>query len=387
MESGKRSYATDGGPLSGVRVVEFAGIGPGPFAAMLLSDLGAEVLRIDRPGAAPPSPNEILSRGRHSLVLDLKSPCDLDECLRILDAADILIEGYRPGVMERLGLGPDVVLARHERLIYGRMTGWGQTGPLAHAAGHDINYIAISGALEAMGRPGQPPSPPLNLVGDFGAGSLYLVFGIMAALFEAQRSGKGQVVDAAIIDGAASMMAMSYWCLADGITQGRGTYALDGAAHFYRCYECSDGKYVAVGAMEPHFYRLFLEKIGLMGGRADSQERKDWSQNTATLEALFKGRTRDEWCKLLEGTDACFAPVLSLEEAPSHPQNIARRTLVERYGLMQPAAAPRFSRTPGDIAGPPCRAGVGGRELAATWGIELNEGSAATETTSLEETE
>lgn len=354
------------GPLSGVRVIEFAGLGPGPFAAMLLSDLGAEVLRIDRPGTKPPGATDVIARGRRSLVMNLKSPTAVQACLSLMEQAHVVIEGFRPGVMERLGLGPDAAHARNEKLIYARMTGWGQEGPLAHAAGHDINYIAITGALAAMGEQGRAPRPPLNLVGDFGGGSLYLVVGILAALLEAQRSGKGQVVDAAIVDGTVSLMAMAYGlrAAANGPREER---LLDGSAHYYRCYECADGRYVAVGPLEPHFYRLLLQKIGAAED-LQSQEPEDWSNNAETMAALLKTKTRDEWCAQLEGTDACFAPVLEMSEAHRHPHMAARQALIKRSGVLQPAPAPRFSRTPGAIQGPPPDPDQGGMDLALHWG-------------------
>jgi alpha-methylacyl-CoA racemase len=338
------------GPLAGLRVLELSGIGPGPHCAMLLADLGAEVLRIDRPGGNG-WPNPIVDRGRATTVLDLRSEAGRETCLRAAGKADVLIEGYRPGVMERLGLGPDRLLAHNPRLIYGRMTGWGQAGPLAGAAGHDIDYIALTGALAAIvGGDGQPV-PPLNLVGDFGGGSLYLAFGIVAALWERERSGRGQVVDAAIVDGVASLMAMLAGLLPAGrIALEPERNLLGGRAPFYRCYACADGRHVAVGAIEPQFYAELLRRLGAPEALGQNQyDSATWPERGRLLEQLFARRTRDEWCALLEGTDACFAPVLTYGESLAHPQMRARGTYVERGGLRQAAPAPRFSRTPGAI--------------------------------------
>jgi alpha-methylacyl-CoA racemase len=361
---------TASGPLKGIRVLEFAGIGPAPFCAMLLSDMGAEVLRLDRKGASS-LPTDVPARGRRSFAVDLKNPTDIETCLQAVGKADILIEGFRPGVMERLGLGPDQALARNPRLIYGRMTGWGQDGPLAQTAGHDINYIAITGALEAIGPAGGVPVPPLNLVGDYGGGSLYLAFGIAAALFEREASGKGQVIDAAIVDGTASLMAMASGVLARGLgTMTKGKSLLGGSAPFYRCYECADGRHIAVGPIEPQFFAILLDKLGIpretMG---DQNDRGQWHEDSTRLAAVIRTRARAEWCELLEGTDACCAPVLSLQEATDHPHIRARGVLQEHFGLVQPAPAPRFSRTPGSIQGPPATVDDGGEELLRTWGI------------------
>lgn len=362
---------TAAGPLAGLRVVEMAGIGPGPFCAMLLSDLGADVLRIDRAGGPPPPFKDVVARGRRSLALDLKAPGDLELCLAAIEKADVLIEGFRPGVMERLGLGPETALARNPRLVYGRMTGWGQDGPLAHTAGHDLTYIALSGALAAIGPPDRPPPPPLNLVGDYGGGSLYLAFGIMAALWERQRSGRGQVVDAAVLDGAASMMAVFAGIAASGFPMGQGRNFLAGAAPFYRCYACADGKHVAVGPLEPQFYATLVERAGLDPAVFLPQPQPgDWAEAGERFEAVFLTRTRDEWMALLQDSDACVAPVLELAEAPSHPHNQARGVFVELDGVVQPAPAPRFSRTPGAIQAAPVKSGVGGREALRDWGIE-----------------
>lgn len=355
------------GPLAGVRVIEFAGIGPGPFAAMLLSDMGAEVLRIDRPDSALAA-DDILARGRSSLALDLKRPEDVATARRLAEQADVLIEGFRPGVMERLGLGPEELAGLNPRLVYGRMTGWGQDGPLAQAAGHDINYIAITGALACLGPADRPPPPPLNLVGDFGGGSLYLVMGILAALLDAKTSGQGQIVDAAIVDGTASLMAMAYQLQARG-EGGRDSNLLDGGAPFYRCYVCADGKHIAIGPLEARFYAALLDHIGADDIALRSQKPEDWAGNGEQLAAIFRTRTRDAWTELLEGTDCCFAPVLDRAEAPLHPHMRARGAFVSEFGVVQPAPAPRFSRTPGAIQGPPPSLGEGGAALAARWQV------------------
>ncbi|HET9018195.1 MAG TPA: CaiB/BaiF CoA-transferase family protein [Acetobacteraceae bacterium] len=334
------------GPLAGLRVVEFAGIGPGPFAAMLLADMGADVFRIVRPGTD--DDGEIVHRSRRSIALDLKSAVARDAALALLSRADALIEGFRPGVMERLGLGPDIVLQRNRQLVYGRMTGWGQTGPLAQVAGHDINYIALAGVLGSIGPADGNPAPPLNLVGDYGGGALYLVAGLLAALLQAQRSGSGQVVDCAMCDGAASMMSL-FWSLS---AQGRwndrrGGNFLDGGAHFYNTYRCADGRFIAVGAIEPQFYRTLCDLLRI--DDPDFARQNDhalWPALQEKLQRIFLQRGRDEWCALLEGTEACVAPVLAMTEAPLHPHLAARGTFIERGGAVQPAPAPRFSRTP-----------------------------------------
>ncbi|MGF1456241.1 MAG: CaiB/BaiF CoA transferase family protein [Alphaproteobacteria bacterium] len=359
------------GPLTGVKILEFAGIGPGPFCAMLLSDLGAEIVRIDRKGAKGGSKFDVTSRGRRSIAIDLKNPKGVETVLALVAQADAILEGFRPGVMERLGLGPEVCLERNPRLVYGRMTGWGQHGPLAHAAGHDINYIALTGALHAMGRTDTPPPPPLNLVGDFGGGALYLAFGLVAGLFEAQRSGQGQVIDAAMTDGAASLMAMFYGMKAGGLWQDkRDANLLDGGAHFYDTYECGCGKFVAVGSIEPQFYALLLEKAGINDPAFQHQmDRMQWSDLSQKLATLFRSKTRDEWCALMEGTDICFAPVLSLEEAPAHPHNAARQTFIEVDGVVQPNAAPRFSRTKEAVQGPAPTIGEHSESALIDWGF------------------
>ena len=337
------------GPLTGLKVIEFAGIGPGPHVAMLLADLGAEVVRIERPGSAVSNP--VVERARHRAEVDIKSEDGKSFCLDAARKADVLIEGFRPGVMERLGLGPDELLAANPRLVYARMTGWGQDGPLAHAAGHDINYIAVTGALSAVGKAGEPAVPPQNLVGDFGGGSMYCAFGIMAALYERERSGKGQVVDAAIVDGATSLMSFFFGVRTRPfLTTERGKGMLSGGAHFYRCFECADGKEVSVGAIEPQFYAELLAKSGAPAELADAQMNPaNWDDYAAKLAALFRTKTQAEWTELLEGTDACFAPVLSLDEARDHPHMKARRAFVEHDGEWHTAPAPRFSRTPGSV--------------------------------------
>jgi alpha-methylacyl-CoA racemase len=340
------------GPLKGIRVVEFAGLGPGPFAAMMLSDLGAEVLRIDRKGGRTPQKTDTYLRGRRTLALDMKKPEAVQAALSLIDKADALIEGFRPGVMERLGVGPDVCLKRNPRLVYGRMTGWGQTGPLASAAGHDINYIALTGALHAIGNAGQKPVPPLNLVGDFGGGALYLITGILAGLLEAKSSGKGQVVDVAMTDGAASLMTMTYSLFAAGLWRDeRGANLLDTGAHFYDVYETKDGKYVALGSIEPQFYRELRERAGLDDSEFDKQmDRTSWPALKQKIAAVIRTKTRDEWDAAMLGSDVCYAPVLSLTEASQHPHNRARETFIDVDGVTQPAPAPRFSRTAPEVA-------------------------------------
>ncbi len=369
------------GPLHGLKVIEFAGIGPGPFAAMLFADMGAEVIRIERRSAArrPLSlltlgPLDVTGRGRRAVGLDIKRPEGRDAALRLLDQADALIEGFRPGVMERLGLGPDICLARNAKLVYGRMTGWGQEGPLAHAAGHDITYIALSGALHAIGTPDQP-LPPLNLVGDFGGGAMMLAWGMLAALWETQRSGQGQVVDAAMADGAAYLMAMLYGVKAAGLwSQQRGANLLDGGASFYATYACRDGKFVAIGPIEPHFYAEFLARAGIDDpDLASHHDPSAWPQQRAKLATIFRTRTRAEWCALLEGTDACVAPVLDMDEAPDHPHNRARNTFVTVDDVIQPAPAPRLSRTPAAIQAPPPLPGADTEVVLQEWGFSEAE--------------
>jgi alpha-methylacyl-CoA racemase len=358
------------GPLSGLKVLEFAGIGPGPFCGMLLSDLGADVVRIDRKGSGRSSPADVTARGRRSVALDLKSPAAVETCLKLMESADGIIEGFRPGVMERLGLGPDVALARNPRLVYGRMTGWGQTGPYAKAAGHDMNYIAITGALAAIGTQDKPV-PPLNLVGDFGGGALYLAFGLLAGVIHARSTGQGQVIDCAMSDGAASLMAMFYGFKAGGLwSEGRRSNLLDGGAHFYDTYQCSDGKWISIGSIEPQFYLLLLEKTGITDPQFQHQmSREEWPQLREKLAAVIATKTRDDWCALMDGTDVCFAPVLTMDEAPAHAHNAARATFVEVAGVTQPAPAPRFSATPGAIQGPPPKIGADNDTALGDWGF------------------
>jgi alpha-methylacyl-CoA racemase len=358
------------GPLSSVRVVEFAGIGPGPFCGMLLADMGADVLRIDRRDAKPAKRHQVTQRGRRSLALDLKNPAAAALCLELVERADIMFEGYRPGVMERLGLGPDVALSRNPSLVYGRMTGWGQTGPLAHSAGHDINYIAISGALHAIGTSARPVVP-LNLIGDYGGGALYLAMGLLAALVHARCTGQGQVVDAAICDGAASLMSYFYGLRAEGSQRReRASNMLDSGAPFYEVYRCSDGEWIALGAIEPQFYAILLEKLGLEHeGLAKQMERDGWPSDKERIAAVIARKSRAEWCAILEGSDACFAPVLEMDEAPAHHHHRARKTFVDLAGVVQPAPAPRFSSTPGAIQGPPPTIGQHNLSALRDWGL------------------
>ena len=366
------------GPLEGVKILEIAGIGPGPFAAMMLADMGADIIRVDRAQsvmggdpAAPPA--DVLNRGRRSVGIDLKNPDGVATLLDLVESADALIEGFRPGVAERLGFGPDVCLARNPRLVFGRMTGWGQDGPYAQAAGHDINYIALAGALEPLGRAGEKPTPPLNLVGDFGGGGMLLAFGVVCALLEAKSSGEGQVVDAAMVDGAAVLMTMFHAFSAMGVWQPeRGTNLLDTGAHFYEVYETSDAKFVSIGSIEPQFYAELLRLTGLDADESmpRQQDRTQWPALKERFAELFKTKTRDEWCEIMEHTDVCFAPVLSLAEAPQHPHNVERGTFVERNGVVQPAPAPRFSRTAAEIQRPPSFAGQHTDEALADWGID-----------------
>jgi len=358
---------THSAPLAGVKVLEFISIGPGPHCAMLLADFGAEVVRIDRPGGNG-WPNPIADRGRATLELDIRGDAGRAVCLAAADKADVLIEGMRPGVMERLGLGPELLCERNPRLVYGRMTGWGQEGPWARKAGHDLNYIALTGALAAMGEPGRAPQPPLNLVGDGGGGSLYLAVGILAALFERERSGRGQVVDAAIVDGVNSLMTFFTGLLPGKLLSlARERNPLAGGAPNYRCYLCADGRYLAVGALEPHFYATLLKTIGARPGLVDELAHvAHWPRQCQELAALFRTRTRDAWCELLEGVDACTAPVLEADEAPEHPQMHARQSFVRHANLVQAAPAPRLSRTPARIG-----LARDGREVLASWGVAL----------------
>ncbi|MDB5753636.1 MAG: carnitine dehydratase [Massilia sp.] len=366
------------GPLAGIRVVEMVGLGPCPFAAMMLADMGAEVIRIDRkaaPAADNPFPMlgtrfDVMARGRRSLALDLKQPAAREVVLQLLDKADVLLEGFRPGVMERLGLGPDVCHARNPKLVYGRVTGWGQHGPLAQAAGHDLNYIALTGMLHAMGRAASPPAPPLNLVGDFGGGGMMMAFGVVCAVLEARVSGRGQVVDAAMTDGAALLGAMTYGLRAFGSwNDGREANLLDGGAPFYDCYACADGKFITIGSLEPQFYALLLQLTGAGDPAFETQmDQRQWPRMKERFTALFKTRSRDEWCAVLEGTDVCFAPVLDMAEAPAHPHNQARGTFIEIDGVTQPAPAPRFSRTAPEVAGAASKPGADSAAILADWG-------------------
>lgn len=360
------------GPLAGIRIVEFTGIGPGPMAAMVLADLGATIIRLDRTvasglGMDKPLAFDLLFRGRDAVAVDLKHPDGVALALRLLDGADACIEGFRPGVMERLGLGPDVALARNSRLVYGRMTGFGQSGPLSAAAGHDLNYIAITGALAAIGRAGAKPTPPLNLVGDFAGGSLYLALGIVAAILEARSSGWGQVVDAAITDGTAHLMTMFYGLHAGGLYgRPRGENLLDSGSPIYDAYECADGEYISIAPIEAKFRAELFRRLGVADSSDDAALRR-------TLEAHFRSRTRADWCSLLEGTDSCFAPVLSMAEAPQHPHNQARSTFIEIDGVVQPAPAPRFSRTVPDTPRSPEAGMAQGRTALSAWGIADDE--------------
>jgi alpha-methylacyl-CoA racemase len=367
------------GPLAGLKIIEIAGIGPGPFCAMMLADMGAEVIRVDRAGsvmggdpATPPS--DVLNRGRRSIGVDLKHPDGVETVLSLIEVADGLIEGFRPGVMERLGLGPDAALARNPKLVYGRMTGWGQDGPYAPTAGHDINYIALAGALDPIGRRGEAPVPPLNLVGDFGGGGMLLAYGLVCGLLSAQRTGEGQVVDAAMVDGAAVLTTMFHAFRAMGIWEDeRGTNLLDTGAHFYDVYETADGKYVSIGSIEPQFYAELLRLTGLDAEELPWQHDKpQWPALKERLAAVFKAKTRDAWCEVMEGSDVCFAPVLSLGEAPEHPHNVHRQTFLELDGVVQPAPAPRFSATPASVQRPPAHAGQHTDEVLAAWGFDAD---------------
>ena len=361
------------GPLRGLKVLELAGIGPSPFACMLLADLGANVLRLERADAdaAPDVTWDLLNRSRHSVAIDLKSAVGRDLVLELCEQAEVLIEGFRPGVTERLGLGPDQVWARNPRLVYGRMTGYGQQGPLAQRAGHDINYIAVSGALWPVGRAGGPPVPPLNFVGDFGGGALYLAFGVVAAVLSARATGEGQVVDASMVDGSASMMAMTHSFLNSGYwLEERGVNVLDTGAHFYDVYETSDRRYVAVGAIEPQFYQALLQGLGLDPTTLPAQfDRAQWLAMKERFATIFASRTRDEWTEVFADVDACVTPVLSPREAATHPYNTAR-TVFDLDGAVQPMPAPRFSKTPGSVQRPPGRPGSGTREGLTEWGID-----------------
>ena len=379
-ESWGQSFGEDVvGPLSGVKVVELAGIGPGPFCAMLLADLGADVVRVDRMtqvdlGIDRGRQFSVLNRSRRSVSVDLKNPDGVETVLKLVEGADALIEGFRPGVTERLGLGPEECLARNPKLVYGRMTGWGQEGPLAHAAGHDINYIALTGALHAIGS-ADKPSPPLNLVGDFGGGGIYLAFGVCAALLEAKTSGEGQIVDAAMTEGAASLMASIYGMHASGHwSDQREDNVLDGGSYYYGVYETSDGKFVSIGSIEGKFHDELLQLTGLQD--ASTEERNDqsgWPEKKDRMAEVIKSKTRDEWVDIMLGSDVCYAPVLDLSEAPSHPHNVARGSFVEVDGVVQPAPAPRFSRTPGEVQMPPPSPGQHTAEVLTDWGFSVED--------------
>ena len=362
------------GPLNGFRIIELAGIGPGPFCGMMLSDMGAEVIRVDRVAKGVGAPKDVLQRNRQSVAVDLKKPEGIEIVLKLVESADALFEGFRPGVTERLGLGPDECMARNEKLVYGRMTGWGQDGPLAQSAGHDINYIGLSGALHAIGEPGGKPVPPLNLIGDFGGGGMLLAYGLVCALLEAQKSGKGQVVDTAMVDGAASLMAMFYSMAGRGFDDERGTNLLDGGSHFYNTYETKDGQHVCVGSIEPQFYQLLVEKAGVDANRFGPQMDRDrWSGFKDELEDVFKTKTRGEWCEIMEGTDVCFAPVLSVFEAPAHPHNVHRGTFIEVDGVVQPSPSPRFSRTTAEISHAARAPGEDSTEVLSSIGFAQDE--------------
>jgi alpha-methylacyl-CoA racemase len=365
------------GPLSGIRIIEMGGIGPSPFAAMLLSDMGAEVIRIERNSASSVNPCEVTLRGRKSIALNLKDPRAIELVLRLVKTADALLEGFRPGVMEKLGLGPEVCLQVNPRFVYGRMTGWGQYGPLSQIAGHDINYIAITGALSTIGRKEGGPVAPLNLLGDFGGGGAYLVMGMLAAMLEAKTSGKGQVVDAAISDGVASLMAMIQGYRAMGMWDvQRQNNLFDGGAQYYDTYECADGKWISLGAIEVHFYETLVKKLDIDVGEINYPAQFDkakWAELKPVFAARIKQKTRDEWCEIFGDADACFAPVLDMDEAVTYPHNVARKTFVEIAGVSQAAPAPRFSRTPSEIQGAPVPAGSDNWKILGELGLTIEE--------------
>lgn len=369
------------GPLAGYRIIELAGIGPAPFGAMMLADMGADVIRVDRPAApdtrsitGAPASWELLNRGRRSIAVDLKHPDGVATVLALVEHADGLVEGFRPGVVERLGIGPEPCLDRNPRLVYGRMTGWGQDGPNAGLPGHDINYLALSGTLSAIGRLGEAPVPPLNLVADFGGGGLLLAFGVVCALLEARQSGRGQVIDAAMVDGSALLATMIHGLRAAGLWRDeRGTNLLDTGAWFYDVYETADGGYLSVGSLEPKFFAEMVRLTGLDNDGSTQFDPSTWPDMKQRLAAVFRTKTRDEWCLLLESTEACVAPVLGMGEAPAHPHNAARRTFVEVAGVVQPAPAPRFSRTPAAVERPPPHAGQHTNEVLVDWGFDQSE--------------
>jgi alpha-methylacyl-CoA racemase len=374
------------GPLAGIKIVELAGIGPAPFCAMLLADMGAEVVRVDRAANVGTDTDRdgndarynLLIRGRRNIAVDLKNKDGQDAVLRLVDQADALIEGFRPGVMERLGLAPDICLARNPKLVYGRMTGWGQDGPIAHIAGHDINYIALSGALAAIGSTGGPPVPPLNLIGDFGGGALYLAMGVLAAIVSARTTGKGQVIDCSMVEGAASLMTSMYGALASGAwVEERGCNRTDGGSHFYHVYETRDGEFITVGSIEPQFYRLLLTHTGLEGVDLPEQsDRGQWPDMQQRFAAIFKQKTRAEWVAIMQQTDICFAPVLKMSEAIEHEHNRRRGSFVAVDGIAQPAPAPRFLSTPTRVTRPPARAGENTDEILRDWGFSAGETAA-----------
>ena len=361
------------GPLKGLQIIEMAGIGPAPFCGMVLSDLGANVIRVDRvTSAGSVSRQEASNRGKKSIAVDLKTTKGIEVVLNLVEASDALFEGFRPGVMEKLGLGPDVCLQKNKKIVFGRMTGWGQEGPLAFAAGHDINYISLSGVLATIGRPGAPPVPPLNLIGDYGGGGMLLALGLVAALFETKSSGKGQVIDAAMVDGSALLMTMIYTMRGMGLWKDSlGSNFLDGGAHFYDTYECKDGKYISIASIEPKFYQLLREITPLEDSIFDDQlSRESWPEQKKALKEIFLKKTQQEWCELMEGTDICFAPVLNMAEAPEHPHNKARDTFIELEGIVQPAPAPRFSRTVPEVYPAPAYVGEHTEEVLKSIGMQ-----------------
>jgi alpha-methylacyl-CoA racemase len=371
------------GPLSGYRIIEIAGIGPGPFAAMMLADMGAEVIRVERAqsvkGAAPATAHwDTLLRGRKNIAIDLKNPQGVEALLQLVEKADAIIEGFRPGVMERLGIGPTECAKRNPKIVFGRMTGWGQDGPYAPLAGHDINYIALAGALAHFARKDEAPVPPLNMVGDFGGGGMFLAFGVVCALLETQKSGKGQVIDAAMIDGSATLMSMFWAMKSIGMfnENAPGTNLLDTGAHFYDVFQCQDGKYISIGSIEPQFYALLLEKTGLTDDPAFAKQMdpSQWPMLKTKLQDVIKQKTQAQWCAIMEGTDVCFAPVLTMTEATQHPHHIARNTFIDIAGVTQPAPAPRFSRTSPETPTPPAHAGQHSTQILNEWGISnINE--------------
>ena len=360
------------GPLKGLKIIEMAGIGPGPFCGMVLADLGAEIIRVDRASAiGTGSKKEPSNRGKKSIAVDLKAKEGVEVVLKLVETADAIFEGFRPGVMERLGIGPEVCLARNDRIVFGRMTGWGQEGPLANAAGHDINYISLSGALAAIGRPGSPPVPPLNLIGDFGGGGMLLALGLVAALLESKESKKGQVVDAAMTDGSALLMTMIYSMQSSGMWKTTmGSNLLDGGSHFYDTYECKEGKFISIGSIEPQFYALLCQIAELDEKVFSKQMSRDlWPEQKEEIKKIFLKKTRDEWCELMEGTDVCFAPVLDMSEAPQHPHNKERKTFIDLEGVTQPAPAPRFSRTEPEVVSSPSIVGEHTNEVLSSIGL------------------